>query len=194
MKELIEPMHDLQEAYLIYDSLTGNTKKVVDALSAQLREDEVKHKVLSIKEAMDFPFTPSDSMKRLYIFATWVDRSSFSPQMHKFIEKRREELSWGKHAFVATAGWIQDPYPDKIMANMAQDFANKVGTLRLVAQFVCQGKMRESTKKRYLSGKDRHATSPQMVQIKLDNWERALEHPNLQDIEHARSWMADIYA
>lgn len=130
-----------------------------------------------------------DQIPDLLILASWVNRSTFSPTMMKLVEKLKSEMTDKepiKTALVATAGWVKGDYPERIKSMMTRDVE---GMSDVQGFFLCQGKMRESTLERYKRGDSQHATTPEMAQIKIKNWEEALSHPDTADLENAREFV-----
>lgn len=162
---------------VIVDSNTGNTFEVARAVADELAYQKSAVMFMETEEVLDQGLPYCDA-----IFAcSWVDRSNWSPNMKKIVPLLADKPV----AIVATAGWLQGDYPAQIEAKMRAELPESATFLGF---FVCQGKLRESTRERYLSGEHARATTPEEIEIKLKNWEESQNHPNDDDIENAQEF------
>lgn len=198
--QVCEKKSAAQEIVIICDSLTGNTKKVCAALEEKLLGLGKRVQHVSIKEALGCEsylvpeMQPGNSSRQkvLLILGSWVKRSGFSPKIMQLLKERAQEFAACDIALVATAGFVGGPYPSKILSTMKEQLAEHDLQDNFVGYFVCQGKMPVSTRERYLSGTDRHASTPEMIAFKIRNWEEALRHPSEADLMAAKEFIAGI--
>lgn len=167
---------------VVYDSLTGNTLGVARSIADEAAFEKASVQFMDANDALaGIPFCD------LVFACTWVNRTTWSPNMQKILRGFAEK----NVALVATAGWLKGDYPHKIRVKMESELPESA---RVQGFFVCQGKMRESTRERYLSGKDSHAKTPEEVAIKLANWDEAQHHPNDDDLDSARAFAREMIA
>lgn len=55
----------------------------------------------------------------------------------------------------------------------------------LVGEFMCQGKMQQAVRDRYVKMKAQPDAAPNLDQL-IDNFDRALSHPDAADLENLR--------
>lgn len=203
-------MHTL----VLYDSCTGNTQRIAQAIADELNSivgsTDKSSSSLRQKEQSS-PNTPSVAITALskvdeqqlddlllhadLIFVgSWNKRSTFSPlTIAKLSDAllRHPSLASTKHwAYFLTSGAVAGPYQQVCKQKMRESLAdiNQVQGI-----FICQGKMGEHVLKKYESGKGHQHDTPEMIRMRIANWHEALHHPNEQDIAQAQSWARKIY-
>lgn len=162
---------------VLCESQTGNTLEVAKSIADEVASLHYGVYFMTADEAEDVSLLP----KVDFMFVcSWVDRTTWAPKIRPLIS----QLPCNDLAIVATAGWVKGDYPNKIFDKMKEALPEKT---KVHGTFICQGKMRESTRERYLSGKDwQHASTPEMIEIKVKNWDEALSHPDDEDLANAR--------
>ena len=115
----------------------------------------------------------------------WTDRGTADETARAFLEKLR-----GKRVFLfGTAGFGgSEEYFDGVLANTekALDETNTV-----VGKFMCQGKMPMSVKERYLKMREQPQCPPN-VEMLIENFDRALSHPDEHDLAALREKVREI--
>lgn len=152
-------------------SLTGNTKMLADAI----------YDVLP-KENCDFygnVKTQIPQSEMLYI-GFWTDKGTADCDTLKLLQslKNRKVFLFGTAGFGGS-----DEYFKKILSRVKQslDLSNVV-----VGEYMCQGKMPQAVKERYLKMKEQ-PEHPANLDMLIENFDRALPHPDAADLEKLRS-------
>lgn len=150
---------------IVYSSRTGNTEMLAEKLKTKLPENECVY----------YGEPDDKALEAGLIFAGfWTDKGDGDEKAASFLEKLR-----GKKVFLfGTAGFGESStYFDRILAHVEQhlDPSNTVdGT------FMCQGKMPMTVRTHYESMMPR---DPEKVQGMIENFDRALSHPDEKDLE-----------
>ncbi len=149
---------------VIYSSNTGNTKYLAEALKEQLGKQCIFFG--DVKEEMEI------GEADLIFVGFWTDKGGCQEKMTQFLQNLR-----GKKVFLfGTAGFGQSQtYFDKIVSHVAEylDASNTV-----VGSWMCQGRMPMAVRARYEGMKK---TDPQKAMQMIENFDRAMDHPNLED-------------
>lgn len=167
----------MSERYsIVFSSNTGNTRLLAEAVRAALP-----------LENCDYFGTPDGSVPASDTVYTgfWTDRGTADETARAFLEKLR-----GKRVFLfGTAGFGgSEEYFDGVLANTekALDETNTV-----VGKFMCQGKMPISVKERYLKMREQPQCPPN-VEMLIENFDRALSHPDEHDLAALRERVREI--
>ncbi len=167
----------MSERYsIVFSSNTGNTRFLAEAVRAALPQ-----------ENCDYFGTPDGSVPASdTVYAGfWTDRGTADETARAFLEKLR-----GKRVFLfGTAGFGgSEEYFDGVLANTekALDETNTV-----VGKFMCQGKMPISVKERYLKMREQPQCPPN-VEMLIENFDRALSHPDEHDLAVLREKVKEI--
>lgn len=160
---------------LVYSSLTGNTKKVAEAIREVFGCEADLFPVETAPPAADYDFVA---------VGFWVDRGTADSKAQAYLKTIK-----GKPvALFATLG----AYPDSEHA--ADSMKNAVAFLdasnRLVGTFICQGKIDPRLIERFknMPSDHPHAVTPE----RLARWEEAAKHPDANDLEAAKAAFIDI--
>lgn len=160
---------------IVYSSLTGNTRKVAEAIYEGFGS-----------EAALFPVetAPSPAEYDLVAVGFWVDRGTADKKAQDYLKTIK-----GKQvALFATLG----AYPDSEHA--ASSLKNAAALLeadnQLVGTFICQGKVdpRLIEKFKDLPPGHPHSLSPE----RLERHKEAAKHPDAKDLQAARAVFTDI--
>ena len=151
---------------VVFSSKTGNTKRRAEAIRAALGEAECIYFGPPDPKALEAP--------RLYV-GFWTDKGTCDADSAAFLSHTA-----GHRVFLfGTAGFGgSDAYFSKILASVrAQlpDGAEEAGC------WMCQGRMPQAVRQRYEAMEE----SPRR-QAMLENFDRALSHPDTEDLRRLR--------
>ena len=160
---------------IVYSSLTGNTRMLADAVHEALPQDECEY----FGEAD----TVIPSSELLYI-GFWTDKGNADTKTLQLLSQLKN-----KQIFLfGTAGFGgSDIYFRKILSQVKQfvDASNVI-----VGEYMCQGRMPQAVKERYLRMKEQ-PEHPANLDMLIENFDRALPHPDAADLEKLRKAVAE---
>lgn len=160
-----------QERYsIIFSSVTGNTKLLADALRETLPKDACDYFGTSEN-------VPTDS-QLLYV-GFWTDKGNADSATLALLQKLRNK----KLFLFGTAGFgISEAYFRKVLDRVREsvDASNTI-----VGEYMCQGKMPQAVKERYLKMKAQ-PEHPANLDALIENFDRALPHPDAADLERLK--------
>lgn len=137
---------------IVYNSLTGNTKLLAD----------------TIREVL-----PCDNDNNDIVFVGfWTDKGTADSKTIEYLKLLRNK----KIFLFGTCGFGGSvTYFERILTNVKSniDSSNQV-----IGEYMCQGKMPESVRERYMKMKD-----VPNVDALIDNFDKALSHPDEKDLE-----------
>lgn len=149
---------------VIYDSLTGNTKLLAESIYNYFKEKEEKIEIVNAKSVS------SEELK----------------------EKIKEVYNMvnNKKIFVfATCGFGGDTsYYDKLFDRVK---AHINESNEIIGNFYCQGKMPLSVKERYIN-LIKANPEDKNLEVSLENFEKALSHPNEDDLINLKNKLKDV--
>jgi flavodoxin len=151
---------------VIYSSLTGNTKKVAEAIVAALPEESTL-----VQVADKFSIKNYD----IVFLGFWIDRSSADTAMAKFMQQTHDK----NVALFATLGaYPNTAYAEKCMENAVALLPKDNAVL---GKFHCQGKIAEKLVEKFktLPPENPHAMTPE----RLMRHQKAASHPDEADLE-----------
>ena len=155
---------------IIFSSLTGNTKKLAETIRAVLPAENCDY--------YGVPETQELHSEILYI-GFWTDKGNADNATLELLSKLR-----GKKVFLfGTAGFGGSAaYFRKILDHVKQsvDPSNTV-----IGEYMCQGKMPQSVRDRYMKMKAQ-PEHPANIDALIGNFDRALSHPDEDDLERLR--------
>ena len=156
---------------IVYESLTGNTKLLADTIAAHLG-------------GADYIGAPTEEAAQadtLYI-GFWTDKGSCTPSLAKFLGTLQN-----KNIFLfGTAGFGGDSaYFEQILARVKE---NILESNTITGTYMCQGKMPTSVSTRYEKIAQDPAQAEKMAMM-IENYERALSHPNDEDLDALRKML-----
>ena len=158
---------------IVFSSKTGNTRLLADTLRASLPQNECTYFGAPAPEALE--------AETLYI-GFWTDKGTCDAATAGFLSKVS-----GKEVFLfGTAGFRGEPaYFESILSRVAQCLGQ--GNT-LIGSFMCQGRMPMAVRERY-EKMCSAPSSPGMPDPKkmLENFDRALQHPDAADLSHLTS-------
>lgn len=166
---------------LITNSKSGNTAQLAQALREAFAVSDVQ--LVCDVELPDAPDAAQleDTVSRVLAMGAvcvgfWCDRGSCTGGVAKLLERMD-----GKRVFLfGTCGFGgSQEYFDQIVARVAEHLPQ---TAELVGAFMCQGKMGPGVRARYEAMLAKDPTDAR-AQALIDNFDAALAHPNVDDLE-----------
>ena len=155
---------------IIFSSPTGNTRLLADAIRDALPEENCNY--FGVCENAD---TQSD----ILFIGFWTDKGTADKATLDLLEKLKNKriFLFGTAGFGGSAAYFQ-----KILDHVKQsvDPSNTV-----VGEYMCQGKMPQSVRDRYMKMKAQ-PEHPANIDALIDNFDRALSHPDEDDLERLR--------
>ena len=152
---------------IVYSSLTGNTKVLADAIHEALPQDECEYFGVSD--------TVIPSSELLYI-GFWTDKGNADTKTLQLLSQLKN-----KQIFLfGTAGFGgSDIYFRKILSQVKQfiDASNVI-----VGEYMCQGRMPDSVRERYIKMKEQPDHMPNLDML-IENFDKALSHPDAADLD-----------
>ncbi|MEG1774584.1 MAG: flavodoxin family protein, partial [Oscillospiraceae bacterium] len=153
---------------VVYDSRTGNTKRIAEAIYAALPA-AARGTLASLEEAAQKP-----APKALF-FGFWVDRGSCSEAAQQYLTT----LGSCEVALFATAGMGGAPeyYEEiaaRVMALLPQDSGYR-------GSWFGQGRMPETVRARYEGRLAQQPGDPRLLRM-IETYDRALGHPDEADL------------
>ena len=155
---------------ILFSSRTGNTKMLADAIRAALPEEDCAY--------FGSAETAQTASEKLYI-GFWTDKGNADSATLELLSTLKNK----KIFLFGTAGFGgSEAYFRKILERITQsmDESNCI-----IGTFMCQGKMPQTVKERYLKMKEQPG-SPANLDALLENFDRALSHPDAEDLERLR--------
>ena len=141
---------------VVYNSLTGNTKMLADRISEILPNDDDNDDIVFV--------------------GFWTDKGNADSKTIEYLKLLRNK----KIFLFGTCGFGgSEAYFERILTNVKSniDSSNEV-----IGEYMCQGKMPESVRNRYLKMKESDNCPPN-IDVLIDNFDRALSHPDEKDLE-----------
>lgn len=157
---------------IVYSSRTGNTAMLARALKEFLPEEDCVY--------FGEPGVQALKADRIYA-GFWTDKGSCDEASAEFLKSlERQELF-----LFGTAGFGGAPaYFEQIWSRVNANLATQV---RLIGSYMCQGKMPQSVRDRYLQMED----SPRRSTM-LANFDAALNHPDMDDLNRLKAVVAGV--
>lgn len=157
---------------IVYSSRTGNTAMLARALKEFLPEENCVY--------FGQPSAKALEADRVYA-GFWTDKGSCDEASAEFLKSlERQELF-----LFGTAGFGGAPaYFEQILGRVKAVLAPQV---RLIGSYMCQGKMPQSVRERYLQMED----SPRRTSM-LANFDAALSHPDTDDLSRLKSAVTGV--
>lgn len=155
---------------VVYASRTGNT---------ELLAEEIR-KVKGEEDCVYFGAPGENIPEADLIFAGfWTDKGDCSEETARFLEG----LHGQKVFLFGTAGFGgQESYFERILERVANHLASDN---EVAGTYMCQGKMPESVRSRY-EGMLQQNPEDERTKAMLENFSRALGHPDQRDLEQLR--------
>lgn len=155
---------------ILFSSVTGNTKKLADAIHETLPEEDCDYFGES---------GAAEPVSELLYIGFWTDRGNADKTTLELLGKLKN-----KRIFLfGTAGFGgSEAYFQGILGRVRQsiDASNTV-----VGTYMCQGRMPQTVRERYLKMKEQ-PEHPANLDALIENFDRALPHPDAEDLERLR--------
>lgn len=160
---------------IVYSSSTGNTKKLADTIYAVLP-----------KENCDYFGVPKEGglySEMLYI-GFWTDKGNADKSTLTLLStlKNKKIFLFGTAGFGGSEAYFQ-----KILEHVKQSVAPNNSVF---GEYMCQGKMPQSVRDRYMKMKTQ-PEHPANIDALIENFDRALSHPDEDDLERLRKIVLD---
>lgn len=147
---------------IVYSSRTGNTELLAQRLRDSLPKEDCLYVGPPNKEAL--------AAEKLYV-GFWTDKGTCDESIAAFLRSITHQQVF----LFGTAGFGGAPaYFEKILTAVKENISE---TATVTGSYMCQGKMPVSVRKRYESMEESAGR-----QAMLDNFDRALSHPDEQDL------------
>lgn len=165
---------------VIYESATGNTKMLAD---------EIRN-VLGGQDCIFFG-TPEENMQsiteeaELLFLGFWTDKGECGEKIRTYMGTlcNRKVFLFGTAGFGGSEQYFSQIL-SRVSAHLPEGNA-------VVGTYMCQGKMPQSVRRRYETMQEK---APQDDQIKMmiENFDRALLHPDQNDLIHLRETITSL--
>lgn len=147
---------------IVYSSRTGNTELLAQRLRDSLPKEDCLYMGPPNEEAL--------AAEKLYV-GFWTDKGTCDDSIAAFLRSITHQQVF----LFGTAGFGGAPaYFEKILTAVKENISE---TATVTGSYMCQGKMPVSVRKRYESMEESAGR-----QAMLDNFDRALSHPDEQDL------------
>lgn len=147
---------------IVYSSRTGNTELLAQRLRDSLPTEDCLYMGSPNEEAL--------VAEKLYV-GFWTDKGTCDESIAAFLRSITHQQVF----LFGTAGFGGAPaYFEKILTAVKENLSE---TATVTGSYMCQGKMPVSVRKRYESMEESAGR-----QAMLDNFDRALSHPDKQDL------------
>lgn len=160
---------------IIYDSASGNTKAIAMAIQRAMEGQNVVY--VGPPQA--------DIQAELYFVGSWTDKGMCTSAVLSCLKSLRNS----RIAYFGTAGFGgSESYYQMLFQRIAgeMDPSN-----RILGSFYCQGKMPMAVRDRYAKMLEKNPDDAK-ARASLENFDRALEHPNDLDRQNAAKWATDM--
>ena len=155
---------------IVYSSNTGNTRMLAEAIRNEIPGDSLLYFGVPKEEAL--------KADRIYV-GFWTDKGSCDQQTSAFLKTITNQEVY----LFGTAGFGESQeYFDKILKRTEKSISQKAA---VVGRFMCQGKMPLAVRQRYEKMLESPVKVPNL-QGMIDNFDKALDHPNQEDLNMLR--------
>lgn len=148
---------------IIYNSQTGNTAQLAKAIQANIT-GEIEY------------FGPiKDVDSEVLFIGFWTNKGNCSDEMTTYLKSLNHKSIF----LFGTCGFGESSqYFDKIIENVKKHINN---TNTVIGSYMCQGQMPMTVRDRYVK---MAKENPQRFQPMIDNFDKALSHPNQNDLNN----------
>lgn len=172
---------------VVYDSPTGNTKILAEEVRRFMDEQN-----RSADECLYFGETAQDdglvekiSEAEVVFAGFWTDKGDSGAKLAEFLESLH-----GSRVFLfGTAGFGgSEEYFSRILERVMSHLPSDN---TVAGRYMCQGKMPMTVRKRYEAMLEQNPEDERMKAM-IDNFDRALAHPDSADLEKLRSVLSTL--
>lgn len=156
---------------IVCASKTGNTKLLADAIQSSLPEEKVIYAGIPQAEALQ--------ADRIFV-GFWTDKGTCCEEIKDFLKhiKNKEIFVFETCGFGGSEAYFQ-----KVLTAVKKNIDS---SNTIVGTYMCQGKMPQSVKDRYLKMKKSPVPVPNVDQL-IANFDTALTHPDTLDLEKLKN-------
>ena len=160
---------------IIFNSVTGNTRKLAETIREALPQEDCDH----------FGGLEGEvpTSQRLYI-GFWTDKGNADQATLELLSKRKNKESF----LFGTAGFGGSEAYFQTVLDHVKPFID--GSNTVVGEYMCQGKMPQSVRARYLKMKEQ-PEHPANLDALIKNFDSALSHPDEEDLDKLRKAVAE---
>ena len=161
---------------IVFSSQTGNTKQLAEAVSSVLPQADLCFFGSPSQEALQ--------AERLFI-GFWTDKGSCNSEIADFLKtvKNKQVFLFGTAGFGGDAAYF-----DKVL-HAAKKHLD--GSNTLLGSYMCQGRMPQSVRDRYVKMKASPLPIPN-VDMLIENFDRAATHPDAEDLQKLKDAVAQL--
>ena len=161
---------------IVYSSLSGNTKKIAEAIAAIAEDCEL----ISVKEFQTSMLPNFD----LFYIGYWVDKGDCDAAALRLLAQLKDK----RIVLFGTLGAAeQTAYYDMVKQQVEAHAVHS----HILGHFLCQGAVSEAVIDRYRGMLAEHPEDEHMKQ-QLANYENGKSHPDEQDLANARAFAKTI--
>lgn len=152
---------------IVFSSNTGNTKLLADSIFSVLPAEQCVYKGKPCEQALQ--------AEQIYV-GFWTDKGSCSKEIFEFLKSlhHKEVFLFGTAGFGESAAYFE-----KILSKVQKHLDD---TNTVTGTYMCQGKMPQSVRERYIKMKNSPVPIPN-VDALIANFDKALSHPDTEDLE-----------
>lgn len=168
---------------VIYESATGNTKQLAEAVRTELGVGKCVcfADVSEVGENMEQKISEAD----VIFLGFWTDKGDCSEKIGKYMET----LHGRKIFLFGTAGFGgAEAYFAQILSRVSAHLGE--GNM-IAGSYMCQGRMPEGVRRRYESMLEKDP-GDEKIQAMIENFDRALAHPDEKDTERLRQKVKEL--
>lgn len=158
---------------IVYSSNTGNTAILANEINDELGDEGCMHVGRPCEEAQEAD---------ILFVGFYTDKGNCPDEIAQFLNQLHN-----KNIFLfGTAGFGGDQsYFDRILDNVKKNIAEDN---HVVGSFMCQGKMPMVVRERYVEMLPQNSRMQSMI----ENFDKALSHPDENDVQELRNKLRDI--
>lgn len=151
---------------IVYSSRTGNTKILADAILDMFGNDSCVYFGPASREALKADV--------IYV-GFWTDKSRCDKETRRFLRSLKKKRIF---LFGTAGSGSNKEYCKRIIHNTMRYLDKSV---KVSGVYMCQGRMPMTVRKKYMLKKKKFFHAPG-VDKRIENFDRALVHPNLKDL------------
>ena len=169
-------MIDMLDYLVLYQSETGNTKKIAATIFSRLPGNS--------KDLIDITTDKPIPEAEVYFIGFCVHRGTCSMAVSDFIN----DLSGKQIALFGTCGMGNAPEYYKAIENSVSAWIETDNDY--LGSYICQGKMPQKVRQKYESMKNNQNAG--QMDMYIHNFDEAITHPDSLDVEHAKVFVEKV--